>query len=88
MNFWLKTAYGEADEPFGGTTSDPCYGIRQGSGGAPLSYTAVFTIAVNAYKEKDYHPTLCSAITGCLLTLAAALFVDDTDQFQSPSGAW
>ena len=25
MNFWLKTAYGEANELFGGTTSDPCY---------------------------------------------------------------
>ena len=24
MNFWLRTAYGEADEPFGGTAADPC----------------------------------------------------------------
>ena len=38
-------------------------------------------MAITAYKEKNYHLVLCSAITGCLLSLAAALFVDDTDQF-------
>ena len=42
---------------------------------------AVSTVAITAYKKKNYHPVLCSAITGYLLSLAAALFVDDTDQF-------
>ena len=81
MNFWLKMAFGKVDEPFRGSCEDPCYGIGQGAGSALLSYTTLSTVAVTAYKEKDYHPTLCGAITGCLLTLAAALFVDDTDQF-------
>ena len=53
MNFWLKTAFGEADEPFGGSREDPCYGIGQEAGSAPPSYTALSTVAVTAYKEKD-----------------------------------
>ena len=81
MSFWLKTAFGKADTPFGGSHDDPYYGISQGSGSAPPSYSAVSTVAVSAYKEKNFHPTLKSAITGCLVILAAALFVDDTDLF-------
>ena len=81
MNFWLKTAFGEADIPFGGSLDDPCYGISQGAGRAPPSYSAVSTVAITAYKEKGFHPTLKSAITGCLVTLVAALFVDNTNQF-------
>ena len=56
-------------------------GLSQGAGSAPPSYLAVSTVAITAYKRKNYHPVLCSAITGCLFSLAAALFVDDTDQF-------
>ena len=44
-------------------------------------YTASSTLAIEAYKMKGYHPTIRGAITGILLTIAAVLFVDDTDQF-------
>ena len=27
MNFWLRTAFGESSEAFGGTTDNPFYGI-------------------------------------------------------------
>ena len=64
MNFWLKTAFGEADEPFGGSIDDPCYGIGQGAGSAPPTYTAVSSVAVTAYKEKDFHPTLRGQLQG------------------------
>ena len=36
---------------------------------------------MTAYKKKGFHPILRSAITGCVLALAAVLFVDNTDQF-------
>ena len=81
MNFWLKTAFGEDEVSFGGVLGDPCMELSQGVGSAPLSYLAVLPVAITAYKRKNYHPVLCSAITGCLLSLAAALFIDDTDQF-------
>ena len=29
MKFWLKTAFGVDDDPFGGTPLDPCYGLSQ-----------------------------------------------------------
>ena len=51
------------------------------TGVSPPSYTAVSTVAVTAYKERNFHPTLKSAITGCLVILVAALFLDDTDLF-------
>ena len=54
-------------------------GLSQGAGSAPPSYLAVSTVAITAYKKKNFH--LISAITGCLLSLVAALFVDDTGQF-------
>ena len=81
MKFWLKTAFGIDDDPFGGTPLDPCFGLSQGAGSAPPSYTGVSSIAVTAYKKKGFHPILRSAITGVVLALAAVLFVDDTDQF-------
>ena len=56
-------------------------GLSQGACSVPPSYLAVSTVAITAYKKKNYHPVLCSPITVCLLSLAAALFVDDTDQF-------
>ena len=37
MKFWLKTAFGVDDDPFGGTPLDPCYGLSQGAGSAPPS---------------------------------------------------
>ena len=81
MNFWLKTAFGEDKVSFGGVLGDPCMGLSQGAGSAPPSYLAVLTVAITAYKRKNYHLVLCSAITGCLLSLDAALFVDNTNQF-------
>ena len=50
MNFWLRTAFGESSEAFGGTTENPFYGISQRSGSAPMSYTATLTLALEAYK--------------------------------------
>ena len=47
------------------------------------SYNSVSTLAVKAYKPKGFHTPLQGSITGCLLTLAAVLFVDDTDLFLS-----
>ena len=81
MNFWLKTAFGEDKVSFGGVLGDPYMGLSQRTGSAPPSYLTVSTVAITAYKKKNYHPVLCSAITGCLISLAATLFVDDTDQF-------
>ena len=80
MNFWLRTAFGESSEAFGGTTDNPLYGISQGSGSAPTSYITISTLALETYKQCNFHFTLKSVITGCLLLLAAILFVDDTDQ--------
>ena len=81
MNFWLRTAYGENKQAFGGIPDDPFYGISQGARSAPSTYTASSTLAIEAYKTKNFHPIICGPINGMLLIIAAVLFVDDTDQF-------
>ena len=80
MNFWLCTASGESSETFEGTTEKPFYGLSQGSGSVPMSYLATSTQGLEAYKQRNFHSTLKSAITDCFLLLAATIFVDDTDQ--------
>ena len=81
MNFLLRTAYSKDKQAFRGTPNDPFYGIIQGAGSVPLTYTASSLLAIEAYKMRDFHPTIRRAITGMVLTLAAILFVDDTAQF-------
>ena len=83
MNFWLRTTFGDSAEAFGGTTEKPFYGIGQGSGSAPTSYSATLTMAVEAYKRRDFHSILKSAIIGCLLLLAAILFLTTQISFIS-----
>merc|ERR1712018_1050030 len=51
MNFWLLTAYGESEVPFGGNIEKPCYGLGQGAGSAPPSYSALSTLSVGVYKD-------------------------------------
>ena len=43
-------------------------------------YIAAYTLTIEAIKRQGFHPPLKSAIKGCLLALAAILFVDNTDQ--------
>ena len=55
INLWLRTAFGESSEAFGGTSENPFYEISQGSGSAPTSYTATSTLALEAYKQRNFH---------------------------------
>lgn len=68
-------------QAFGGTPDDPFYGIGQGAKSTPQTYIASSTLVTEAYKMKDFHLIIREAITRMLLTIAAVLFVEDTDQF-------
>ena len=79
MNYWIRSAYGDAKTSFGATSDDPFMGMGQGSGGSNPGCTFTFTPVVNAYKRKGYHPVMHSAWSRRILLLAALQYVDDSD---------
>ena len=79
MNYWLRSAYGDAKTSFGATSEDPYMGMGQGSGGSNPGCSFTLTPVVNAYKRKGYHPTMISAWSRRIMLLAALQYVDDTD---------
>ena len=79
MNFWIRSAYGDASTPFGGTAEKPFMGMGQGSGGSNPGCTLTFAPLVAAYKKRDYHSNMTCAYSGLILSLAAIIYVDDTD---------
>ncbi|KAL3803357.1 hypothetical protein HJC23_009321 [Cyclotella cryptica] len=79
MRFYLKTGFGMATDSYGGTKLCPYMGLAQGSGAAPAAWTAISTVMVEAYKAKGFGAYFKSGWSCLLLTLAALLYVDDTD---------
>ena len=85
MRFYLQTAYGVSNEPYGGTAENSFSSLLQGSGLAPWTFLCVSTLMINSYKEQGHGATYLSPITLASIKLAAAMFVDDTDLFFSGS---
>ncbi|KAL3780888.1 hypothetical protein HJC23_009934 [Cyclotella cryptica] len=79
MKFFLKTGFGMAKQSYGGTVADPYMGLTQGSGASPAAWTAISTVMLSAYKTKGHGAYFVSAWTGICLSIAALLYVDDTD---------
>ena len=79
MNYWIRSAYGDAKTLFCAASDDPYMGMGQGSGGSNPGCAFTFTPVVNAYKRKGYHPTMISAWSRRTMLLAALMWVDDTD---------
>ena len=79
MQFCLRTGFGESEEMFGGTEDDPYGGSGQGSGWAPPGFTALSSVAVNAYKRAGGGAKITTPRSGRIFLLAAVMYVDDTD---------
>jgi hypothetical protein len=79
MRFFLRTGYGDSEHSYGGTPDDPLGGLGQGNGAAPPAFTAVSTLLILAYVNMGYGVEWESAVSGALFTIAAILYVDDTD---------
>ena len=74
MQYFLMTGFGTAKKGFGGLLLLPLMGLIQGSGAAPATWTAVSTV-----KRKGYGASFSAGWSGLLFTVAALLYVDDTD---------
>ena len=79
MSFWLRTAYGVAKKPFGGTLQKIFMGLGQGNGAAPPAFLALSILMINAYKEMGNSCVYTSCFTGAVFVHAVIIYVDDTD---------
>jgi hypothetical protein len=79
MTFFLRTGYGVSKAGYGGSPDDPTFGLGQGNGMAPSGFTAVSALMVGALQRLGHASTFSGAWTGLLFTLAAIIYVDDTD---------
>jgi hypothetical protein len=79
MKFFLRTGFGDSKRSFGGTSSSPYGGLGQGNGAAPPAFTAVSTLLLMSFIGMGHGNTFKSAISGFCFSIAAIMYVDDTD---------
>ena len=79
MTFFLRTGYGVSSVGYGGSSSDPTFGLGQGNGMAPSGFTAVSSLMIGAFQRLGHASAFSGAWTGILFMLAAIIYVDDTD---------
>jgi hypothetical protein len=79
MTFFRRTGYGVSKAGYGGTTTDPTFGLGQGNGMAPSGFTAVSSLLVGTFQWLGHASSFCGAWTGALFALAAIIYVDYTD---------
>jgi hypothetical protein len=86
MTWDLKTAFGQNRISFGGTALDPSMGLGQGNGAPPWGFLAVCTLMINLCRNLSHGVTFIGAWAQDAFTLAAVLFVDDSDLFHMAIG--
>lgn len=79
MHFFLRTGFGDASTSYGGSEDDKMGGLGQGNGAAPPAFQAVVTLLLMAYINMGHGVTIDPAISGTIFTIAAIIYVDDTD---------
>jgi ABC-type uncharacterized transport system permease subunit len=79
MQFFLKTDFGLATTSYGGSKDNPFMGLVQGSGAALAAWTAISTVMLASYKFQGYGANFLAGWSGIVLSIAALLYVDDTD---------
>jgi hypothetical protein len=79
MTFFLRTGYGVSLAGYGGTESDPTFGLGQGNGMASSGFSAVSSLMMGAFQRLGHASSFSGAWTGILFCLAAIIYVDDTD---------
>ncbi len=88
MQYFLRTGFGESSESFSGTPTNPNSGLGQGSGRSPPGFLALSSLIVNAYRCQGHGTNVASAFVGRLFSLAAVMYVDDTDILHWPPSAY
>ena len=84
MEHYIRTAYGDSIQTYGGDTWIRIpHGIGQGNGAGPPIWACVSTPLFEAMREDGYGSTFTSPITLLLLNITGFAFVDDADLIQT-----
>ena len=84
MKNYVRTAYGDSTQSFGGTNwTIPIHGVGQGNGAGPAIWAAVSTPILNMMRDAGFGTTFRSALTGEVIHFVGYAFVDDTDLCQT-----
>jgi hypothetical protein len=78
------TVFGQSKISFGGM--DPSMGLGQGNGAPPPGFLAVCTLMINVYRNLGHGVTFIGAWAQDAFTLAAVLYIDDSDLFHMATG--
>ncbi len=81
MTWYLKTALGQSKTSFGGIALNPSMGLGQGNGATPPGFLAVCTLMISVHRNLGHRVTFIGAWAQDVFTLAAVLFIDDSDLF-------
>ena len=81
MRHYIRTAYGDSDNYYGGDPACPLQGGGQGSPAAPPMWIALTIIVLKMLSTYEPGVTVIFAISTAILTFSAILYVDDTDLF-------
>ena len=80
MQHFIRTAYGDSEESYGGQDEmHPLQGAVQGNGAASPMFIAISCVLLESlsYYADGFH--IVTAITLTTLTIIAVMYVDDTD---------
>jgi len=82
MKFFLRTAYGDSVDVYGGGLSgSPFQGVCQGNGAGPAIWLVVSMCIIQMVHTHGFPTTITSAISSQKFTLAGFLYVANTDLF-------
>ena len=81
MQHHIRTAYGDSDSYYSGSTENPLQGGGQGNPASPPMWTAITIIIVRILAMYTPGVNIMSSISLLTIVFTAILYVDDTDLF-------
>ena len=79
MQFFLRTAFGDSKSAAGIRIEIKTQGLCQGNGAAPAGWAVVSIVILRAHSTQGHGATFYCPLSGARSTLAAILYVDDSD---------
>ncbi len=83
MQYFLRTRFGESTKSYGGSMEDRMQGFGQGNTAAGPGFLAISAQIVNAYLRDGHGSRTLTSYSHRVLTLAAMLYVNNTDMIHT-----
>jgi hypothetical protein len=87
MRFFLRTAFGDSSDFYGGRQTIPLQGGCQGNKGTPALWLVISLVLIKMMHKLALLSEIRAAYTAASVALAGFLFVDDTDLIVFPDSA-